>query len=242
MDTLLLPILAALVALSQLQKIAIRVGSTQINLSPASAGVLICVAFGGTHIAVLSAFLGVTAARLLVRQHEPKKLLFNAGKETLAAAAAGFAAVAVGLDPLFVGSAHRLDIPSTMIGLAAGALAYGLLDEALSLPLFSLISRSSPRELLLAHLDASLLGRAGALVLAAATIGLYSVNPWLVSIVVPSVYAIHLTSANLVRRREENEAWQRLAQATDELNAVDLNKVLTTAARSAAGIFSANEV
>ena len=39
-DLVLLAILTALVALAQLQKIDIRVGATQINLSPVSAGVL----------------------------------------------------------------------------------------------------------------------------------------------------------------------------------------------------------
>jgi diguanylate cyclase len=241
-DLALLAILAALVALAQLQKIDIRVGATQINLSPVSAGVLICVAFGGTAVAVVTACVGETLARVLIQQWDPKKLFFNVGKETLTAAGAGLAAMAVGLHPLFVGPAHPLDVPSTLLGLAVGAVAYGVLDEALSQPLFSIVSRTPLRVLLLNHLDARLLGRAGALLLAAATIGLYSLNPWLVSIVIPSVYAIHLTSANRVRRREESDAWLRLAQATDELNAVDLNKVLTTAVLRAAGIFSANEV
>jgi diguanylate cyclase (GGDEF)-like protein len=87
-----------------------------------------------------------------------------------------------------------------------------------------------------------MLGRAGGLVLAATTVSLYLVNPWLMAVVPPCVYAIRLVAANRVRRREENEAWQRLAQATDELNAVDLDKVLHTAVRHASDLFSADEV
>src|SRR5512133_821310 len=102
-DLVLLGVLTALVALAQLQKIDIRVGATQINLSPVSAGVLICVAFGGSAVAVVTACLGETLARVVIGQWETKKLLFNVGKETLTAVAAGVAAVAVGLQPLFVG-------------------------------------------------------------------------------------------------------------------------------------------
>ncbi len=191
---------------------------------------------------MVTTFLGVAIARLLLRQREIMKLLFNVGKETLIAAAAAFAAATFGLTPVFGSQTPHLHVTSTLLGLTAGAIAYGILDEALSQPLFSIVTHTPLRVLLMMHLDARLLSRAGSLFLAVTTVVLYSVNPWLATIVVPSVYAIHLTSANRVRHREENEAWQRLAQATDELNAVDLNRVLSTAVRRAAGIFSADEV
>jgi len=241
-DLPLILVLTGLIAVAQMQKILVRVGATQIDLTPSSAGALICVAFAAPQVVVVTTFLGVAIARLLLRQREIMKLLFNVGKETLIATAAAFAAKSLGLIPVFGSETPQLHVASTLLGLTAGAIAYGILDEALSQPLFAIVTHTPLRVLLMMHLDARLLSRAGSLFLAVTTVVLYSVNPWLATIVAPSVYAIHLTSANRVRHREENEAWQRLAQATDELNAVDLNKVLTTAVRRAAGIFSANEV
>ena len=61
--------------------------------------------------------------------------------------------------------------------------------------------------------------------------------------VVPIVIlGLHLVAANQVREREERTAWQKLAQATDEFNGVDLDGVLRSAVGRAGELFSCDEV
>ena len=69
-----------------------------------------------------------------------------------------------------------------------------------------------------------------------------TIDKWLVLGLPPLLYALHLASASRMHNREERAAWQRLARTTDELNAVDLDGVLHTAALRAAELFSADEV
>jgi diguanylate cyclase (GGDEF)-like protein len=70
----------------------------------------------------------------------------------------------------------------------------------------------------------------------------YSVQPWLVASFPVAAYALHLWAANRIQGRTENQAWQRLAQATDELNVVKIDSVLHTAVHRAVDLFSADEV
>jgi diguanylate cyclase (GGDEF)-like protein len=233
--------LIVLIAIAHRLLIVIRVGGTQIALSPTSAAVLICVAFTQPAVGVIATTGGVLIARLIMKQ-PLLKLCYNVAKETLGAAAAALAVGAAGLSPLSGPAAVAQPFSRVLIALIAGTVAYGIVDEALFHPMLSIVTRTPLRQLVMMHLDVRLVGRAGGLGLAVATVWLRSINPWLALVVLPCVYAIHLTSANRIRSREENEAWQRLAQVTDELNAVDLDAVLHTAVRRAAALFSADEV
>jgi diguanylate cyclase (GGDEF)-like protein len=235
-------VLALVVMAAFFAVLRIRIGAVTLELPPVSASLLICVAFANHAVVILACFVGTTLARIVLRQRDLLKLGYNVGKETVAAAAATFAAGAVGLQTMPLSGHHHPAMLQTVVGLLAATVAYGIVDETLGISLLSMVTHRPLSKLLLMHLDARLLSRAGSLILAATTVWLYSVNPWLVSIVVPSVYAIHLTSANRVRRTQEHEAWQQLARATDELNAVDLGLVLSTAVRRAAELFSADEV
>jgi diguanylate cyclase (GGDEF)-like protein len=236
------PLFVALIAIAQRALIMMRLGrATQLTLSPVSAGVLICIAFDSGGLAVVATSLGVFITRA-ARREQPLKLAFNVGRETVAAAAAAIAAGLAGIQPYLLSSDHPQSYPRMLLALLAGAAAYTVVDEVLTCWLFAIISDTPFRRMITTHLQAKLIGRAGGLSLAAATVGLYPVNPWLVAIVPPCLYALHLHSANQVRRREEHEAWQRLAEATDEMNAVDLDKVLATAVLRGSGLFSADEV
>jgi diguanylate cyclase (GGDEF)-like protein len=233
-------LLAALMAIAHRLNIRARVGATRIAFAPTSAGILICVAFAERPVVVLATTAGVLVGRLLMRQ-PPIKMAFNVGKETIGAAVTATVALAAGLVPITRPGGEQQFLPM-LVALAAGALAYAIIDEAAGQSLFSLLSGKPIHRLLLMHLDARIIARVGSLALAATTVWLHSINAWLVAAVPPMVFALHLASASRVHARQESEAWQRLAQATDELNAVDLDAVLRTAVQRAAGLFSADEV
>ena len=147
----------------------------------------------------------------------------------------------VGLRPLEEHGLGRI-VLTALLSLGSAIVAYAIVDEIVAQSLFSILSRTPLHQLLLAHWDTALISRLGSLAIAIIAVGAYRINPWLISVVPPMAFALHLTSANRFRGREENEAWQRLAQATDELNVVDLDAVLHTAVRRATALFSADEV
>ncbi len=164
------------------------------------------------------------------------KLAFNASKDTVVAAAAVGAAAAFGLVGPFTASIGKLP------GIVAAGIAMLVTDEALILPLISVVSRTRVRTLFLTNVDVRLGGTLGRLALATLALFFISKSVALVFVVPIVIIGLHVVSANQVREREERSAWQKLAQATDEFNGVDLNSVLRSAVGRAAELFSCDDV
>src|SRR5262249_5504391 len=155
--------------------VPIRVGAAKLEFSPASAGALVCVGFAVPAVVVIAAFLAEALAQVLNRQRDTRKWLYNVGKEILICTAAALAGRAAGLHPMFAGGHEPpIHLWSTWLGLGAGAVAYGVLEEIISNRLYALVTHTPGRKLLVMHQDARLLGRGAALVLASLTIWLYS--------------------------------------------------------------------
>lgn len=232
-------VFAALIAISMMLGARIRVGATRFGLAPTSAVVLVGTAFLPPGWVVLSTAAGVLAATLIM-QLRPIKIAYNVGKETLAASAAVGAALLVGMPPLPTEPPQPIAL--RLFGLAVAAVGYTLIDEVCAIPLGAIVTRTSLRQRALAHLDVRATGLVIAFLAACVTVWAYSLQPLLVFALPLVVLGLHVTSANQMRARTEREAWQRLAQATDELNTVDLDRVTSTAVIRAAELFSADEV
>src|SRR5690348_364661 len=56
LDLLLLAVFTALMTMARFQVVAVRVGAANLELSPASAGALVCVAFAVPAVVVIAAF------------------------------------------------------------------------------------------------------------------------------------------------------------------------------------------
>jgi diguanylate cyclase len=184
---------------------------------------------------VIASAAGVAAAKASGRM-PPIKIAFNTGKDTAVAAAAVAAGSLFGLTGPFTASLHLLP------GIVAAAAAILVTDEALIIPLISVVSRTRIVTLFLTNWDVRI---GGTLVrLALATISLFFISRTvpLVFVVPVVILGLHIVSANQVREREERAAWQKLAQATDEFNGVDLDGVLRSAVSRAAELFSCDEV
>jgi len=178
---------------------------------------------------------GVAVARIANRV-EPIKVAFNAAKGAAMAAAAVAVGAALGVTGPFPATLSRL------AGIAAAGAAILVTDEALILPLISVVSRTSIRTLFLTNVDLRLGNAIGRMTLAALSLFFISMSIPLVFVIPVILLGLHLVAANQVREREERAAWQKLAQATDEFNGVDLDGVLRSAVGRAAELFSCDDV
>ncbi|HTJ40017.1 MAG TPA: bifunctional diguanylate cyclase/phosphodiesterase [Dactylosporangium sp.] len=238
---LFLPMLALAIVLigNGFVTIRVRVRSTGISITPATAIIVVAAAFLPAPPLILGTICGKLLSLLTLRRTDPVKVSFNVAKETLCAAAAVFAAAAAGIHPILPDS--QFTISGVIPGMSAGFVAYAVTDEVVSHALFAMVTRTSLRQRLAAQARTQVITRLGLFAVAVATVSAYHISKWLLLVLPPLVYAIHLAAANQVRTRQGNEAWQRLAEATDEFNSVDQTAVLYAAVRRAADIFSTDE-
>jgi diguanylate cyclase (GGDEF)-like protein len=227
--------LVALVAVTTGTVVPVRVRSVTHNFSSASVAVLVGPAVLPPALVILCTMAGSLLANLLLRR-APIKIIFNVAKNTLSAATlAGVAAVIGGYRP----GASLLQLVATVV---IAALAYAVVDSALAAPVLALASHTPVAQLLLLHWDIRL-GALGAMT----SIGLIGtqvvrLDERMIIAVPVLAWSLHLAYSNRMHARAERDAWQTLAQSTDELNAVDLTGVLHTSVIRAAELFSADEV
>jgi diguanylate cyclase (GGDEF)-like protein len=233
--------LLALSAVANSSGFRVRFRATSHQFSVMSAAVLVATVLEPIWWVTACAAGGVLISNLIGRP-SAEKIAFNVAKEALAAAAAsGATLIVLGTTPaipqsLTDGFAQRV------IALIAGAVVYAVVDDSLFFPVVSLASGTPLRQRLVTHWDIRYLSRVGAFVVAVVMAAVVSADQRILLVMPPLLWALHLLMAGRVRGREEREAWQQLARATDELNGVDLDRVLETAVRRAAELFSANEV
>lgn len=224
-----------LVAVSARVTVQIRIRATTHGISWTETAIVIGLAVAPMSWVVLSTGIGVAIASAVIRL-APVKTAFGVSKSVLLSAAAGLVLSVAGWawPP-----AHPLD----MIGpLALAYFAAVILDELLTLPVIALATRTKPRELFRADWDLRLVGALARFLVIISTLLILQADSRLLLAVPPLVLSLHLAYSTRVRSRIERQAWQRLAQATDALNEVDLNTVLSTAVTRAAELFSVDEV
>jgi diguanylate cyclase (GGDEF)-like protein len=129
-----------------------------------------------------------------------------------------------------------------IVPIAIAYLTAVILDELLFMPVIALATRVRLRSVFLDGWGLRLASALARFPLIVGTLGILSADSWLLVVVPPLVLSLHLAYSTRLRGRTERQAWQRLARATDALNAVELNTVLATAVTGAAELFSADEV
>ncbi len=223
-------------------RIWIRVRSVTIRVTPISAVIIMTSVFLPLPLLVLSVAVGKLTDQLMIQARAPMKVSFNVGKEVLAGAVAAATLAVAGFEPLMVDTGRSVTLPSLLLATVLAAAAYTVVEELTSQGLFAMVTRTSFRQRLLADWKIHALLHAGALGIALTTVVAYSINNWLLLVLPLLLWCIHLASGNRVRAQQGNEAWQRLAEATDEFNSVDQTAVLHAAVRKAADLFSTDEV
>jgi diguanylate cyclase (GGDEF)-like protein len=184
---------------------------------------------------VLGTVVAMLVPKLFVSTRTPQRILFAVGKETLLAAAGG---------AVFLLGGYRPDPqrPAVHIGLIAAAVAVmWVVDELIASPVLAVASHRSVRQMFLINFRLSIVPVVSHFVLAILVVGILSSSGdlRLLWVVPPMMLCIYFWQAGHERGRQERESWQRLAEATDELNVIDLDEVLHSAVMRASQLFSA---
>ncbi|MEV4754016.1 EAL domain-containing protein [Micromonospora sp. NPDC049559] len=217
--------------------VRVRIGANQQGISWTEVAFLVGLAVAPPSWVVLTTAAGIAISKFVARVG-PMKGAFGVAKETLGAATAGLIFVALG---------HHAtgDRPTADVGTVALALiAVTALDEGFTTAAIAFATRRPIRQLLRLNWDIRLGSLLARFVVTLLTIGILTLNgdARLLLVIPPLALSLHLWSSSRLRSRSERDAWQRLASATDALNNVDLDAVLTTAVTSAARLFSADEI
>ncbi|HET8682944.1 MAG TPA: EAL domain-containing protein, partial [Micromonosporaceae bacterium] len=213
----------------------VRIRATRHQLTSTEVAVLIGLGTLPPATVILCTAVGVAVAKGVLRV-PPIKVAFNAAKETLAA---GSAALGVFLFGGFPADADALELFGL---LCVAAVAFTMVNEAVVIPVLAFATRTSISQRLRANVDIRLALLGVWTTLAFFGLLLVRVNDQIILVVPLIILCVQLAYATGLRARAEREAWQKLAQSTDEFNSVELDGVLATAVTRAAELFSADEV
>jgi diguanylate cyclase (GGDEF)-like protein len=214
-------------------QVRIRIRDSHHNIAWTETIILIGLAVAPMELVVLATGLGVAIITALTRV-PPLRMAFGVGKNTLLAGAAGFALHLAG---------YTSNRPLDAVGsLAIGYFTAVVLDELLSLPVIAMATGSRVTSLFREDLGLRVISAVARFGVIVCTLEILRASSGLLIAIPPLVLSLHLAYSNRTRARTEQQAWQRLAQATDALNVVDLDEVLTTAVHRAAELFSADVI
>lgn len=222
-----------LVAIGTLINVQVRVRSTTHGIAWTDAALLVGLALMPYQRVVIVAALGMVIANF-VRRRQVVKSAFGVAKEASCAFAGGLVLAAVG----YTGS---LDLA----GLAALGMAFALmtvLDEAATIPVIALASRTRIRDRFRMNWDVRLVTAVGRFWVAVAAIWALQLQQELLYALPLAVLLAHVWHERWVRAREEREAWQNLAAATEKFTGVDLDVVLREGVTRGAKLFAADEL
>ncbi|SIQ55146.1 putative bifunctional diguanylate cyclase/phosphodiesterase [Micromonospora avicenniae] len=228
-----LVMVAFMIAVGTLVKARVRIRSTTHSISWNETAIVIGVAIAPTSWVVLCTAVGIFLASLRL---SAIKVAFGVGKNVIVAWGAGTALTAMSWTWPPSGG-WRMVVP-----LGVAYLVAALLDDLLAIPVIALASGTKIARNFRSNLDLRLGGFAVRFLVAVCTLLILQAAPRFLLAVPPLVLSLHLAYSARIRARTEQQAWQRLARATDALNVVDLDKVLATAVTQAAELFSADQV
>ncbi|HEX6075399.1 MAG TPA: bifunctional diguanylate cyclase/phosphodiesterase [Micromonosporaceae bacterium] len=205
----------------------------------AEAAILVGIALLPPVWVVLCTILG-TGAVYALKRVQPIKLAFNTAKATIAVAAAIPVANLTGFG--WTTNQHgELFSAGDVYGLILVAAVLFAVGETLTTVVLALATRTRIQELLTANQEVRAAALLSNTAVGGATLALLTVNRLLLVAVPPLVLCLHLFNSGRLRAQSERETWQRLAEATDRFNDVDVNAVLHAAVTTSAELFSADQ-
>jgi diguanylate cyclase (GGDEF)-like protein len=228
-----------LVVVATGSSVKIRIRSNMWILQWAEAAILVGIALLPPVWVVLCTILG-TGAVYALKRVQPIKLAFNTAKATIAVAAAIPVANLTGFG--WTTNQHgELFSAGDVYGLILVAAVLFAVGETLTTVVLALATRTRIQELLTANQEVRAAALLSNTAVGGATLALLTVNRLLLVAVPPLVLCLHLFNSGRLRAQSERETWQRLAEATDRFNDVDVNAVLHAAVTTSAELFSADQ-
>jgi diguanylate cyclase (GGDEF)-like protein len=208
----------------------------QQSVTLASASLLIAVALLPAPWAITCAAAGLVIGKPFVSR-VPIRLTYNIAKDVLGVAAAAAAFHTIGAVPATVVEPTWSDWWLYLLGLAAAALAYTVVDKLGAAMIIARASRIPWRQMLVRDAEQNALARVTDLTVAAITVVVYAVDPLLLAVAPLAVLVSYLGNRQRLHLRAERRAWQRLAESTDALSSVGVAEILHTAISGAAELF-----
>lgn len=225
--------LVALVMVGDLVNVEVRIRSAKHAIAWTDAAVLIGLAVVPVPWVVLATATGVALASLL-RRLRPMKSAFRVAKDATTAAAGGLVLMGLG----YPGSGGAGEVAAFALAFAAMTVV----DPMLVIPVIAAASRTRVADRLRMNWDIRIAANLGRMVVAlGAVLALRVEETLLYGLPVPVIIA-HVWHERWVRTREERQAWQTLAQATERFTGVDLEIVLREAVLGGAKLFSADQL
>ncbi|GIE49730.1 hypothetical protein Ani05nite_32640 [Amorphoplanes nipponensis] len=218
--------------------IEMRVRSDNHAFASTSGAILVTVTTVPLPLALICTALGILIAKIFMR--DALKISFSVAKNVLAATAAGAAAYLAGVRPPTDLSFSVQLGPRLLAALVLASLAYAVVDELLAHTVVALATRTSWMQSFKRNWDVVAAVRLINVAIALAVVLVIQREPVLIVAMVPAMLALQLATKNRIRQRTDQEAWQRLAASTDQLNVTDLTAVLHAAVTRAPGLFSAD--
>ncbi|MBB5110672.1 diguanylate cyclase (GGDEF)-like protein [Micromonospora echinospora] len=233
-DLVTVTTLVVTVALATVIKTPVRIRSTTVAFAWVETAIVIGLAVAPASWLILATGIGVACGS--VTRLAPIKTAFGVAKHTLVA---GGSTLVI----LLLGNAWPPREPLQIVLLLGVVyLVAAVLDDLLAIPVIALASGTPIMRQFRTDLDLRIAGFAVRFLVAACTVLILRADPRLLLAVPALVLSLHLAYSTRIRSRTEQQAWQRLARATDALNVVDLDQVLTTAVTEASELFSADEI
>jgi diguanylate cyclase len=225
---------ALMVAVADLINVEVRIGSHRHGITWADAAVLIGLAILPVHWVVLATAVGITVSEA-VRRRRPVKFAFAVAKESTTAAFAG-------MTLLVFDVGVPIGAPTEVAQLGVAFLIITILDPLLTVPVVALSSRTPVLSRLKSNWDIRLLMAAGRFTVVVLAVLALQAAPELLYALPVVVLIAHLWHERWVRTRQERQAWQHLAAATEKFTGVDLDEVVHAAVTGGAKLFSADEI
>jgi len=189
-------------------------------------------------LTVICTALGILIAKAFLR--DALKISFSVAKNTLAATAAGVAAHLAGVRPPADLSFPAHPLPELVAALVLAALAYAVVDELLAHTVVAMATRTSWLQSFTRNWDVVAVVRLINVAIALIVVLVVQREPLFIVAMVPAMLALQFATKNRIRQRADQEAWQRLAASTDQLNVTDLTAVLRAAVTRVPELFSAD--
>jgi diguanylate cyclase len=224
--------LALLVGVGDRFSVRVRIRSNYLGIAWIDAAVVVGLALVSPYWVVLATALGMVASKS-IRRVPPMRVAFGVAKEATVALVGAGVVVGFGLTgpPASAGDYAIL---------AAAFVAMTIVDDLLFFPVVAASSRTRVSDRYRENLDIRLVGTAGRLAIALLAIAGMQVQPALWYVLPLLVLIGYLWHERWVRTREERQAWQNLAAATEKFTGVDLDEVLPAAVKGGARLFSAD--
>ncbi|MGA8117916.1 MAG: EAL domain-containing protein [Actinocatenispora sp.] len=225
--------LTALYSVAGLATLRLRVRSQNIQLAWGEAALILGLALLPGSEVVLTALLGRLIAEL-VQRRPGQKLVLNVGKQIVAVSAAVTTCLSI------AGSRPDPFTVRGVVGLVTAALVFAVIANISVMIAVNLATGAPVRRLALHRIElVAIVGNVG---VAFAALAIIRLDSTLLLVIPLLVVILRLIYTNQLRAYTERDLWQRIAAATDQFSAVDLESVLRVAVTSAAALFSADEV